>query len=486
MSLNTSAVSFCLIVTLCSSVVRAEIPGEASAAFDQQRWEDTINILKPLQRDSDAERLLALAYYRSQDIDAALPAIRSALEDSPGDPELTKALFEILIADRLYSEAETVNAALEASGAEMEAKYGRARIAAAQSENTLATGLLNELVDTAEPELAQQSASLLIELLIADDEAGRAFEVAQRAIARDPDSFFSFRFSKLQPVDDSSRRLRYVLGYRMEYDDNVALLPDNSGGIFGSSGEEDFRHVLTGDILYRKSFAGNWSFFAEGHLSQSFHHDLDQFDLTSANAVVGIGQSNERWGWRLPLEVTNDRFDGDDFRTSLRASPGVYMKIASKLFLHVYGRIEDEDYETFQGPTDSRNGDVRGGGVLVAGTITPRFSIRSFVEIADYDTDGSNWQRDELTAYVYGEISFGDDWLVGLAVRYRDIEYDKVRTPFLQKQADDSQEVYINVARSFRQNWQFRSQVSIINHDSNVAVFNHDRNVYSISISREF
>ena len=156
------------------------------------------------------------------------------------------------------------------------------------------------------------------------------------------------------------------------------------------------------------------------------------------------------------------------------------------MFLHVYGRIEDEDFDLFAGPRDSRDGDVTGGGILVAGTITPRFRIRSFIETADYDTDGANWQRDELTIYAYGEISLKDEWLLGLALRYRDIEYDNVRTPFIQRQDDDSQEVYINLARPFAEKWQFRTQISLINHDSNISVFNHERNVYSVSFSREF
>ena len=269
MRFKTTSVSFCLFIAFCVSPVQAHIPAAALDAYNQQRWEDAVSLLQSVQRDAQGDHLLALAYYKSQDIDAALPAIRNALEASPGDPELTGALLDILIADRLYEEAQATNDALAASGLEAQAQFGRARIAAAKSENRVATGILEDLVDSAEPALAQESASLLIELLIADEQAGRAFDVAQRAIARDPDSFYSFRFSKMQPVDDSSRGVRYILGYRLEFDDNVALLPDETGGLFGTTGEEDTRHVLTADILYRKSFAGNWSFFAEGHLSQS-------------------------------------------------------------------------------------------------------------------------------------------------------------------------------------------------------------------------
>jgi tetratricopeptide (TPR) repeat protein len=186
-SLKKSTVSFCLFVSLCISSVQAEISADANAAFDQQRWEDAIALLQAQERDAEGERLLALAYYESQDIDAALPAIRAALENSPADIALNQALLEILIADRLYAEAATVNEVLAESGLETEAQFGRARIAAAQGDTRTATGVLDGLVDSAEPELAQESANLLIELLIASDEAGRAFEVAQRAIARDPD-----------------------------------------------------------------------------------------------------------------------------------------------------------------------------------------------------------------------------------------------------------------------------------------------------------
>ncbi len=187
MSLKTLSVSCWMLFSLCVSPVRAGVSA-AAEAYEQQRWDDVISLLQSTQADSDSNRLLALAYYNSQDIDAALPALRSALETNPGDPELSQALLDFLIADRLYSEAAPVIEELAASGAESQAQFGRARIAAAQDETDRASGILDELVDGAEPGLAQKSADLLIELLIADDQAGKAYEVAQRAIARDPDS----------------------------------------------------------------------------------------------------------------------------------------------------------------------------------------------------------------------------------------------------------------------------------------------------------
>ncbi len=123
MSLKSASASICLFVGLCISPVRAEIPPDALEAYDQQRWEDAIALLQAGQRDAQGDRLLALAYFRSQDVDAALPAIRNALEAAPGDTELNQALLEILIADRLYDEAEAVNETLASSCLEAEARY---------------------------------------------------------------------------------------------------------------------------------------------------------------------------------------------------------------------------------------------------------------------------------------------------------------------------------------------------------------------------
>ena len=104
---------------------------------------------------------------------------------------------------------------------------------------------LRVLVETAEPAVATQAADLLIEALYDDQQYGQAWEVAQIALRRDPDSALAYRFSRIPPDTQSVPNFSFDLGYRFEYDDNITFPDDDL-----ASGEEDFRHVLMADILY--------------------------------------------------------------------------------------------------------------------------------------------------------------------------------------------------------------------------------------------
>jgi len=179
---------------------------------------------------------------------------------------------------------------------------------------------LRTLVETAEPPIATQAADLLIEALYDDQQYGQAYDVAQIALRRDPDSALAYRFSRLPPDTQSVPKFSFDLGYRFEYDDNITFPDDEL-----ASGEEDFRHVLMADILYQRPFADNWSFYAQGHAMQSFYNDFDQFNQTRLTGSVAIGQHAQKWGWRFPVEVIHDRLDGDSFRTSVAAVPGIYL-----------------------------------------------------------------------------------------------------------------------------------------------------------------
>lgn len=231
---------------------------------------------------------------------------------------------------------------------------------------------LRTLVETAEPAIATQAADLLIEALYDEQQYGQAYEVAQIALRRDPDSALAYRFSRIPPDTQSVPLFSFDLGYRFEYDDNITFPDDEL-----ASGEEDFRHVLMADLLYQRPFADNWSFYAQGHVMQSLYNDFDQFNQTRLTGSVAIGQQAQKWGWRLPLEVIHDRLDGDSFRTSVAAVPGVYLQFGSDYFSHFYARLQRDDYEDFGFPNEDRSGDKTGAGVLLSGQFTSRWRARS-------------------------------------------------------------------------------------------------------------
>lgn len=340
---------------------------------------------------------------------------------------------------------------------------------------------LRVLVETAEPAVATQAADLLIEALYDDQQYGQAWEVAQIALRRDPDSALAYRFSRIPPDTQSVPNFSFDLGYRFEYDDNITF-PDDEF----ASGEEDFRHVLMADILYQRPFADNWSFYAQGHAMQSLYNDFDQFNQTRLTGSVAIGQQAQKWGWRFPLEVIHDRLDGDSFRTSVAVVPGIYLQFGSAYFSHFYARLQSDDYEDFGFPNEDRSGDVTGAGVLLSGQLTNQWRLRSYLEFNRYDTDGLYWERDEIVAFLSVDFEFTPDWTAGLALRYQDRDFDNVRPVFAQHQQDEVKEIYLNLSYKFAGKWRGRLQLSHSDHQSNIPIFDYTRNVYSIGITREF
>jgi len=340
---------------------------------------------------------------------------------------------------------------------------------------------LRMLVETAEPAVATQAADLLIEALYDEQKYGEAYEVAQIALRRDPASALAYRFSRIPPDPEPIPDFSFDLGYRFEYDDNITF-PDDEF----ASGEEDFRHVLMADILYQRPFADNWSFFAQGHVMQSLYNDFDQFNQTRVTGSVAIGQQARKWGWRLPLEAIHDRLDGDSFRTSTAAVPGIYLQFGKDYFSHLYARLQRDDYENFDFPNEDRSGDVTGLGVLFVGQFNDRWRLRSYLEFNRFDTDGLYWERDEITAFLMTEFEFATNWVAGLAIRYQDRDYDNVRPVFAQHQQDEITDLYINLSQRFAEKWRWRLQTSLSDHQSNIPIFDYTRNVYSIGITREF
>jgi len=463
------------------SPVQAQLSAGAIEAYQQQNWELAIRRLESQKAEAGAMRMLALSYFRMLDFDRALPALREALLISPDDKELNSALLEVLLAERLYPEAASVSKHLENLGASDLAMLGQARIELAQGDRRLAKDQLRDLVDQGNLEVSTRAADLLIEMLYQDEQFEQAYEVAQTAMQRYPDSALAFRFSWIRPPQPSGPGFSADLGYRIAYAANVTF-PDETV----ASNKEDFRHVLMADLLYERPFGNDWAFYAQGHFLQSFYHDLDEFNQTRIAGAVAIGQTNRKIGWRFPVEVSYDRIDGDSFRTSLITRPGFYIQFGNSFFSHFYARLQSDDYNLFRYAEEDRSGDVSGAGVLVVGQVSPRFHLRTYIEFNHYDTDGSHWKRDEIVAFAFGEFEFIPNWVAGFAFRYQDEDYDNARPIFEERQHDKSKEFYLTLNHEFAEKWRWRGQISLIDHQSNIPIFDYDRNVYSFSIIRDF
>lgn len=474
-------------ICLCAIVpgAFADVPEEALVAVDEGSWRKAIILLKSNTDDPDARRLLGISYFQASDFDHAFPLVESALEQTPDDPELNSAMLDLRLARREWNEARSLTEKLAEHGDPDSLKFASMQIelGSDQGDRTLAKSGLRELLESPETstEVALDAADLLIKTLLQDQERHEAYRMARLAISRDPDSPESIRYSQFIHETQGSGKVQFDLAYRVEFDDNICLTDTAI-----ATGKEDFRQVFLADVLFEKPLQNGLSFYAQGNIFRTFHDDLDQFDYSRLKASASIGKSGETSGWRLPVELSQDRLDGETFRDSVAFIPAYYVQFSKDLFSHFYARIQTDDYETGNFPNEDRSGDVNGLGILLAGRLSPEFNLRTYVEFNRHDTAGMFWERDEIVAFAYGEYIFSENWTAGLALRYQDEDFDNPRPLFVERTQSESKELYLNLTHKFRHDWTLRGQISVINHDSNVPFFNYDRNVYSFSVSREF
>lgn len=431
--------------------------------------------------------MFALAQFEMHNFESALPRVNGLIEASPADRELNRAALVMLVTLGRGGEAELRAAALDAAGDSDFADLYRARLRIRNGDPDGAETLLRPLLDARDSDLAQEAGGELITLLQSEGRYGEVPAVAGRALARDPLSFSAYRLEQYTLENQQALRpFDFSVGYRLEYDDNVALLPDQQGLIFGVPDEEDYRHVLFADLMYAKSLGHHLTFFSEGHVSHSLHQDLDQYDFTRINLLAGLGGSYASWGWRLPVEYTHDRFDGNSFRDSWAVTPGAYLDLWGGLQSHVYLRFQTDDYDRRVSPSEDRSGDSAGGGLLLVGKLGERWFIRAFAEADDIDADGSNWDRQEWRAQASADFQFAANWALGAGFRYQEADFDEIHDVFLARRKDETSLAFASLSYWFREHWQFRAQASYVDQKSTLAVYEFDRTVISLGVSYDF
>lgn len=477
---------FVLGVLLTFTVQSQEYGLDAAArAYSERDWPSVIELLGTSPTSIENKRLLGLAYFHQQNLDQALPLLQQVALNNPDDSEVVRVLLESSFVRQDYAIAKKVLS--QRSNQNDDLSIYAARIAVAEGDSESADAIFGTLLQSSDSSVAQDAAADYIDYLQQQRRYEKAYSVALAAIERDPDSFLSYRFRQINKVLDQPKEnpWRFNFGYRFEYDDNVALLPDALSPT-GDQDDSDFRHVATADVIYQKRLGGHWLLFAEGRGSQSIHHQSSEFDFTGLNALLGTGQAYDDWGWRLPVEISHDRFDGDSFSTTFTTSPGVYFKVAKKLYTHLYGRLANSDFDQVAFPEDDRSADIYGGGLLLTGNITQRWTVRSIVEYLDYSADGSNWDRQEAQAYFYTEYGLSRAWSVGAGARYTDIEFDNINLPFLVQRDDESVEYFLSSTYQVAQGWYMRAQLTFVDNQSNIEVFDYQRLVTSLGLSWQF
>ena len=485
-------------VAQTASVISEEDQREAAqrleqgiAAYAAENFDEARVLLEQAYRaglqDRAARRYLALTYYQLQQFAEARPLLEQTIAADPDDNEARYALAE---AQLLLDDA---NAALQQAKMLAERDFSPrvslllGRIHSRLGQQGEAIAILEGALDESDPKLYQAVSLELAPLYNIRGKNQQARDLTERAIALAPDSFDAYELralsQRLQQVQAVAQPVELSLGYRLEYDSNVPLAPDDENLALNIDDDDDFRHVLFGDLLGRYPLGGNFELLGEAHLTVGLHNDLDEFDFTRQNYVAGLAWNQSDYGVRLPLEFEQVDIDSDRLVQSFAIAPGVYYRLSNDALVYGFARIKDNDFNNADSPEEDRSGTTRSLGMTFHGLFAERRgSLRGILEVGEDDTDGSNWERDEWRLYLYGTYKVTDQVELGLGFEHESNDYDNVNNVFLETRDDTINTVFASAAYKLDDNWEVRLQAVHEEGDSNIDVYDFDRNIFSVGV----
>lgn len=481
------------LVFLCTTSARASGDTLASARdqYAAQNYEEALDLLTrtvPKPRGVPATRLLGLTYYHMLKYQEALPLLQEALPAYPADGELHHALADVLLA---LGQPQTALGQVEKAqnlapqSASNYALAGRILLALGREGEARAAW---ERAIALDPVASAPLAMELTRYYARQGKTDLARELAQRTVDAAPETFEADELRlALQQLQTAPRSLAVHLGYRVEYDSNVVLEPDDTVAVLpGDKGKSDVRNVFFADLLGRYNVAPHWDLFGEAHLYQSVYDKLDDYAQFRQNYVLSLGWSDPGYGFRMPYEFTNVLLDGVNYLTAHTVSPGAYVRLG-EVTLHGFFRYEDNDFDEDVRLQESRSGKSTGGGALLLWPFhSGRGSVRLLFDGAHVDAEGVNWERDEYSLLAEAGYRWLPEFNTRLGVQFIRQRYDDVHDVFLVRRRDDGTELFLSADYRFYENWELNFNAAWVDWDSNIDIYQYPRSVVAVGLSVHF
>ncbi len=467
--------------------------GSAIAEYNADNYEEALDILlanNETTRSIDETILLGLSYFNLLNFSDALSHLEIALNATATNRQLeidgNLALIEIYLAK---SELEKASHLLHR--VKIKHPIHRAQKNFLKGELSLAENRQKDAIyhyskaKEQNPSLIPAANFKISQAYVQNHQLSKAKNLLSQTLKLYPDRFESGQLRHSLKEIKRLEKHRFVaqLGYRIEYDSNVALYPDDdtiTPRNF-SSGKQDFRNTFTADTIFKKNLGTNWRLHSEGHFYQSLLPDLENYNETRFTFATSPTYNKNNWKIHLPLEWSYAKRRQNNNERTVGVLPGITYTLNNGINLHPYLNYQMISFDTPSIENEDRSGNFIGTGLLALLPFDSRQGlIRVLVQYGNNNTKGSNWDNTETNFTSQFHYAIWPEIFANISYQYLNSAYKNLHPLELLKRRDSAHLVMAKLELKFWKNWAVYGQATYVENNSSIAIYDNSRRVVSV------
>ncbi|MEE4355507.1 MAG: surface lipoprotein assembly modifier [Desulfococcaceae bacterium] len=312
-------------------------------------------------------------------------------------------------------------------------------------------------------------------------------------VKNDPDAGI-LRDSAVQWIEmlkqqEVQRPYKLFLKVGAVYDDNVQLMPDDTG-IF-----ED-RNIVTdasdGGALLR--FSGNYDIFSRNNYTVGLgfsqyntrYSDLDEYNLTGSSGHLYGSYSLTPLDFRFHYFPSYYWADSDSYLRQHRLEPEIIWHVGRHLQTRFSYRYKDNTY--FEDSRRSGHGNELFGDIVWS-LLRNKVQVFGGMGYEDYSASHKDQYYSRWSARAGGNVEMPWDISLGLSGEYQSRDYDNADSTYNYNMTreDDKYIFAVHLSRKLWTDWiAVMAEYRHTRNDSNIPIYEYSRNISSISLTLSY
>ena len=499
------ALSLLLFLISTSSLVILQAQAQEGSKLEKAQWlyqhenyEEALPLLTALRREqpqsSEAAYYLGLTYKRMQDFLAAKPHLEAAATLKPA---VKNALLELI--DLLYQCDQTEEAKKWIGIAESEsvtpAQTAFFKGLVLLKEGKDPQGAINafeeaERLDSTLARTVKYQKGLAYLQLKNFKEAKSIFkEIVVKEPTADLAEYANEFIDAISRSEEAARPFRGIVGYSIQYDDNLILRPNDEALSAGVGEDNDMKHVFTvqGDYTFKPS--DTFGLKVGGSVYSTKHNYIGFYDTTSIDIPVQPIFYREKAAIAFPIHYNVVSVNDRTYLTVLGFSNLNNIMLGKDRMLQLQLQLNRKDYHwSVSNPEDSKKGyEYLGSAAWYYFFGKNREGLLSFRYALNYeDTEGNNYRYIGNRFTVSSVMPLIKKLKLNSAADYMRQDYEKIHNTYDKRRHDDIITISNMLAYEFARNAELQLQHNFTYDGASIGTFKYKKNIYSIGVKYRF